>query len=232
MHMMNKSLLALGIVTAFVSLVVISANVYAAVSGNTITACVGKDGTLKFSADGTTCAKGQTLLSWNIQGPKGDMGPQGPQGEPGPKGDKGDPGEGGSTLHVWDANGQDLGTLISTGPSFSSFTTYIPELGIVLQLQNGQTVTIGNTDSLWFHEENCQGIAYGRGGNPGGTVVSRDGRRGFKFTDGAIVYGDDFFKSRFDDRCYNGQGGPGGGIPMEEVTLPFSLPLAGPLEIH
>jgi hypothetical protein len=45
----------------------------------------------------TTCAKSQTELDWNVQGPTGPQGPQGPQGAQGPTGPQGDPGPTGAT---------------------------------------------------------------------------------------------------------------------------------------
>jgi hypothetical protein len=56
----------------------------------------------------TTCKVGEALLTWNVQGPKGEtglqgpagpqgpIGPEGPAGPPGPAGPKGDPGETGA----------------------------------------------------------------------------------------------------------------------------------------
>ncbi len=60
---------------------------YTQAVGNTIATCVGKDLSLKLSKDGVTCDKGQTLLTWNIQGPKGDKGDVGAQGSQGIQGD-------------------------------------------------------------------------------------------------------------------------------------------------
>ena len=97
-----------------------------------------------------TCAHGDQLLTWNIQGLRGDkgdpgatgpVGPQGPagpqgiqgiQGQKGDKGDAGPPGSAASSLHVYDANGQDLGILIS-GPPGGNMTTFLPLLGAFLR---------------------------------------------------------------------------------------------------
>lgn len=71
---------------------------YSQATGNEITACVKKDGSLHIVTTGSACTKGENLLSWNIVGPKGDkgdtgsVGPQGLQGIQGLKGDTGDAG--------------------------------------------------------------------------------------------------------------------------------------------
>ena len=44
----------------------------------------------------TTCRVGEALLTWNVQGPKGDTGPAGPQGPAGPEGPAGPQGAQGS----------------------------------------------------------------------------------------------------------------------------------------
>jgi hypothetical protein len=87
--MKNKFVIIGGVITAVVLVVFVGTNVFAAVTGNTITACVAKNGTLMLSNSNTKCQKGQTLLSWNIQGAKGDTGAQGPQGELGAQGETG-----------------------------------------------------------------------------------------------------------------------------------------------
>jgi hypothetical protein len=68
------------------------------------------------------------------QGEVGPMGPQGLQGIQGTKGDKGDTGVPGQTLHLLDANNQDLGVfvdLINPDSSNREFHTYLPALGAV-----------------------------------------------------------------------------------------------------
>jgi len=63
-----------------------------------INACVNpNDGTIRIVSD-PVCKKNESLLSWNIMGPKGDKGdpgptgPAGPQGEQGPQGSQGEQG--------------------------------------------------------------------------------------------------------------------------------------------
>lgn len=78
-----------------------------AASDSTIRACANKKtGAMRFIAKGS-CAKNETLLSWNKTGPSGM---QGPIGSPGPTGNSGQ-------VHAIDANGKDLGIVLSAGTS-------------------------------------------------------------------------------------------------------------------
>lgn len=50
----------------------------------TLSACIGKQtGVMRFTDAGTGCRSGESLVTWNVQGP------QGPQGAPGPQGPAG-----------------------------------------------------------------------------------------------------------------------------------------------
>lgn len=66
---------------------------------NTIYACMGdRSGSVRIVQQGETCLRGESLISWNVQGPAGPQGAQGqqgqsgPQGLPGPQGPQGVPG--------------------------------------------------------------------------------------------------------------------------------------------
>lgn len=72
-------------------------------NGKVVRGCYRNDtGVLRIVTGSHGCARKETAISWNEQGPKGDPGPQGPAGPAGgsgdgigpqgPKGDKGDPG--------------------------------------------------------------------------------------------------------------------------------------------
>ena len=117
---------------------------YSRATGSQITVCVKKSGLIYIIGEDfkrTDCKKSDSLLSWNkdgIQGPKGDKGDQGDVGPIGPQGPKGDTGEQGpigltgpqgetgpkgdsgvgSSLHLYDANDQDLGIIIGTNEVF------------------------------------------------------------------------------------------------------------------
>ncbi|HSO02619.1 MAG TPA: hypothetical protein VLS46_08845, partial [Gaiellaceae bacterium] len=64
---------------------------------NTIYACVKKNGDPTLVAEGARCKPSETLVSWNIVGPRGAKGDTGDTGPRGPKGDKGDTGATGPT---------------------------------------------------------------------------------------------------------------------------------------
>lgn len=69
--------------------------VYAQTADETIDACVNKAGAVRILDDSIffkRCVRGETPISWNIQGPMGPQGPQGEQGEPGPAGPQGEQG--------------------------------------------------------------------------------------------------------------------------------------------
>jgi len=61
----------------------------AAASTAVIQSCLDKQGTPHIVADGATCSRGETPLSWNQVGPQGPAGATGPQGDPGPAGPTG-----------------------------------------------------------------------------------------------------------------------------------------------
>lgn len=51
---------------------------------STLSACIGKQtGVMRYTDAGTGCRSGETLVTWNVQGPQGVPGPQGPQGPTG-----------------------------------------------------------------------------------------------------------------------------------------------------
>ena len=89
-------------------------------NNNVISSCYSRSGGSLRVIDATTgsCSSRETSLNWNVQGPKGDVGPPGPQGDTGPqgaagaagpKGDNGDIGPAGpagtSDVYVAEASG-------------------------------------------------------------------------------------------------------------------------------
>jgi hypothetical protein len=74
------------IVTPIITLIVagfVGIGVYAATTNTQISACIKNDGSVKIVTASSTCAKNESLLVWNITGPKGEKGDQGVQGPPG-----------------------------------------------------------------------------------------------------------------------------------------------------
>jgi hypothetical protein len=70
-------------------------------AGGAYHGCVSNaSGVLRVIAPGAACRPDETAITWNQQGPKGDVGPQGPagpQGQQGPQGPQGAPGPKGDT---------------------------------------------------------------------------------------------------------------------------------------
>jgi hypothetical protein len=67
-------------------------------SSTQIVACQLKAlGTIRIVTDATACSKYETVISWNVQGAKGDAGPQGLQGAPGLAGASGKDGANGTS---------------------------------------------------------------------------------------------------------------------------------------
>src|SRR6476660_8769187 len=60
-------------------------------STSTLNACAKKDGQLRLVAADATCKVDETLVQWNVQGPKGDRGTTGAQGQKGDQGPAGTP---------------------------------------------------------------------------------------------------------------------------------------------
>lgn len=164
-------------------------------------------------------------------------GPQGPQGPAGPMGPQGEPGPANGDLHLYDANNLDLGLLVSVGDPVNAnrFVSYLPDSDIFLEFrQDSETRTIymHNLGSpLYFSSENCTGTPHSpNNGNPGATLVSHTNRV-FKFTGQEKVLGNDSW-SRLTNGCENGQGFYGYYYPVEEISLPFSLPPVWPIEVR
>jgi len=93
----NRHIVAIAGVAAAVLAAVAAISAAAPTPPNTIDACRDiRHGLVRIVFDDTACRKNEALLSWDVQGPKGEpgaRGPAGPQGSPGPEGDKGDKGD-------------------------------------------------------------------------------------------------------------------------------------------
>jgi hypothetical protein len=240
---------------------------YTRANVSTISICVKSTGlvfVLNKATDIINCTKSDTLLNWNIQGvqgPKGDKGDTGTQGQPGPtgshgpKGDQGiqgavgpqgpqgNPGINGNTIHVFDANGQDLGILIDAGVDVDPpvFKTFIPGLNIIVPFETNTKdqiviVQAGSNGGVYFSGNNCTGTAYSRkpqsqfGSAIGLEVLQKAGSRYFVYfgmgstsASGNSVAGVDgvctAYSWYFD------------AYPLTEIILPFTQPIAWPLII-
>ncbi len=85
-----------------------AAQTYGQVGGETLAACVKRDGTMQMIGDGfrrTVCREGEKLVVWNIQGATGA---QGPQGEAGSQGEQGPQGIAGTSIPCVRVDGNDV----------------------------------------------------------------------------------------------------------------------------
>jgi hypothetical protein len=82
------------VVAAFLALGMVAAAAVApgAGSSSTITACVKKNGQVRFVTVPSECRQPETAVTFNTQGPPGPPGPAGPPGAPGAAGPPGPPG--------------------------------------------------------------------------------------------------------------------------------------------
>jgi hypothetical protein len=155
------------------------------------------------------------------QGPVGATGPQGPQGTTGPQGIPGPPGGG---VQVFDANGQYLG--ISDG--FPQIIVPSLSRSVILNINSGQ---VGSEFDLMFETANCTGSAY-FWANMAYEIVSHSGK----------PYGGEkaIPEPRTISSYLNSAGscvtqapyGPFAAVRAIEITLPFSTPVALPLEFR
>ncbi len=209
----------------------------------------------------TACHKEETPLTWNIQGVKGDTGAQGLQGIQGVqglkgdkgdrgdqglqglqgiKGDKGDTGQSASQLKLYDVNGQFLGNLfqiifpnIPQGEKLENYLVYNPAIDALLSID--ESGALGSTDGvpvLNFATPDCSGQAYSSRIILDKRIVIRTNRifrsilpvarqsfrthsilGGVACEQGLIFHSDDV------------------GYPIQEITLPFTLPLQTPLQL-
>ena len=86
-----SALRPISLLIAIAFLLALSFGAYAFATGNVISACARKDGSVYLVGTGflwATCMRGDQPLTWNIQGPKGD------------KGDPGAPGKDGAILRL------------------------------------------------------------------------------------------------------------------------------------
>ena len=184
-----------------------------------------------------------------VQGPKGDAGSVGPQGVAGAKGDKGDTGPAGTSatsLHVYDANGQDLGIFTSGAPG-DNVQTFLPSLGAFILFTTdhpGGTPRprpVFDSGYIYYEQPNCQGTAYMRG-----TATSPYQRiyadvpdvSGLIIPFGAPQVSITAFSARqpgsactTNDLGVAPTGTAESVYAVQPVTLPFTLPLAYPLKV-
>lgn len=168
------------------------------------------------------------------QGPVGLTGPQGIQGEVGPQGPQGEHGPAGAQLHLYDANGQDLGILITVDRNsfgLNSLTFFSNEKVTLTFEETPTAVTIGpSTSPIFYLENDCSGTPYTNVyGNRSSVIVSS--QRLFKRTDRSPVTQQNTSLLEL-GACNNQSWGATTLYPLEEIDFPFTMPISGPLEIR
>ena len=96
-----------------------------------IHACVKPNGALRVVSTDSDCNHNETPILWNVQGAQGDTGEPGIVGESGPEGPPG------SSLHVFDINGTDLGLFMdrtTLGLSQPRFRVLLEDSEIIIEL--------------------------------------------------------------------------------------------------
>lgn len=212
-----------------------------------ITVCVKQSGLMFLRGEGfrkTECLKGESTLSWNIQGIPGEKGDAGVDGK------NGIDGKDGVKLHLFDANEQDFGVYVG------EHTSNPPEQPITFHLDMGLffRFTQSGTESrraefhpkqatLFFEQLDCKGdmyvvISQASGGyhqNVYETNGEQDPRRFPLFTIGKesvlrTIYSESSGDAAFKCKNYT--------VPQTKETLiatefilPFTEPLAWPLEV-
>jgi hypothetical protein len=190
------------------------------------------------------CSKHETRVILNSDGPIG------PQGQKGDKGNPGEPGLPGKELHLFDANGQDLGILVNSVVSGHHpwHYTYLLDLGVVVTFEDREDSLkarvfstsgsgSGGLTGISFTEPGCTGIPFESNETQPlnrFALVKPTNYRYFKFN-GEVV-------SSLTRKSFYAVGGAEGvcnsnvsTVPnarvLEEIYLPFTEPLVWPLYI-
>jgi len=203
---------------------------YTKANGEEITVCVRRNGLMHVIGEGfrrTECRRNETLLSWNIGGEKG---------EKGDTGEKGEDGEDGTDLHLFDADGQDLGVLLDVDTSDNDthvYTAFLPSIGLIeVKTKNNESIlSLQSKFGVFFTDVDCSGNAF--------TILSYSGHLMNKISDGRYFTASSSTSEiltgvSLDDtnKCVAINSGTSTiGFLLKEVVLPFTEPLAWPLEI-
>ncbi len=216
--MMNNKLALFSIILAVVALGFL---VYVKATDGVITVCVGQNGLMYFVGEGITgtkCDGKGKIVSWNIQGPPGPPGPPGRE------------------LHLYDANGQDLGLLIDSVAYSRARLTTLSSGYFVEFYQDDVSKSVswrgGESQRVYFDNGNCVGNVY-IVETPGPGYFIRVAGRFFDTPSPDLQFGLTL-RSHFDPNgeCVNES--TDHGVPAREISNPFPFgdPLAWPLRIQ
>ncbi len=214
-----------------------------------ISACVNRVGIPRIIKDGENCRKGESYLSWNIKGEKGDTGEKGEKGDMGEKGNPGSDGKDATELHLYDANGQDLGLYVgdrTSNPPEQPITLNVDMGVFFIFAQSGYETHRAHFEprgaQLQFDELDCKGNTFvsidsaGAGYHQNVYNVGVEYPDNFYFMLGRTTISKTIFSHSQTDRafpCVN-YSTPQTMEVLEatEFILPFTEPLAWPLEVN
>lgn len=196
-------------------------HVYSQSTEETIKACVNENGIANFVGESfkrSECQQNEKLITWNSKGEKGVQGDNSPQ------------------LHVLDANNQDLGILIETWPTF---TTYLPTIKVspVFSIFNSTSSVeiVLNIDQhiTYYTQENCTGNAFitdiGTGLN-----ICKNAKETHYFKGVTEISTFNNYESWADgNKCHNESGIISKTThQIQPITLPFTEPIEYPLHVE
>ncbi len=206
----------------------LAATLSSGASAEVINGCIKSNGTLKVVADLSQCSSREAPISWNVQGPKGDMGDPGMDGEPGPAG---------PSLRALDGAGNVLG-LHASGLAGSGGTFLIEDLGLLVpyELARGDI----HPREVYFNLPECGGPAFIGAQQPpiyanyllGQFTLAPIPR--FLVTGTEIQVGEQPHVSRYaSNTCVAATGTLTKWLQAEPFagTLPFTIPVPGPIHI-
>lgn len=192
-----------------------------------INACVNKDGNIKIIGPefkNQQCSRNWKPLSWNIQGVQGPIGQQGPQGLQG---------HSGLNLHLFDGNDQYLGIFLSLNQEM--FTTFLPQENVIIDFSKhynnfGDVIRL-RQEEIQFTEVNCSGNPYTiRTSVAADTLMKAAQGLYYKVTTDPVVVL--ITTSRMNSGGCNNTSSRDSLRRLEQVSIPFTEPVAWPLEIR
>jgi len=205
-----------------------------------ITACANRSGLIRLIGDGfrrDECRRNETAVSWNTEGEKGETGEDGEQGEKGDTGEAGADGEGGTEFHLVDGDGQDLGIVLRARTNANGFTTYIAEVDGLFGFDQtaNEAGLLKNGVGVHFEQAECAGEPHFKGNFSKSTQVIYHDRVEDKFykknADDNVQERDSQSRLEVDRGCVGDLSTDSHTLLLEEITLPFTEPLAVPLEV-
>jgi len=231
------------IVTILVLLLITGIPSYAE---DVIYACYKKaNGKMRTVNNPSECKSSESPISWNITGP------QGPQGEQGPKGDKGDTGDTGlqgpqgeqgiqgeqgpqgpaGAIDVYDADGQYLGKYLGDVYTYYYYTLiYLPSLQRSITINNNGELDSYTHATLFYESSDCTGQPYAYIRNQLRVIEINSS---FYVASGTPPLSIQHNSNRVNNAASCAlHTDTATLLAVEEVTLPFTIPVALPLRLE